>query len=112
VDLGDIGWEEGVDWIHVAQDRDQLWAVVNTVKHLWQWKMRLGTWIVKVFESGPMKTVTSELAKYKLDAVGIQKVSMVLKNVGILPHHNPEDHNLNLYCHENLKSWTTDGVDP
>jgi len=27
-------------------------------------------------------------------------------------HHNPEDHNLNLYCHENLKSWTTDGVDP
>jgi hypothetical protein len=22
---------EGVDWMHVAQDRDQWWAVVNTV---------------------------------------------------------------------------------
>jgi hypothetical protein len=24
-----IGWE-GVDWIHLAQDRDQWWAVLNT----------------------------------------------------------------------------------
>jgi hypothetical protein len=24
------GWE-GVDWIHVDQDRDQWWAVMNTV---------------------------------------------------------------------------------
>jgi len=22
---------EGVDWMHLAQDRDQLWAVVNAV---------------------------------------------------------------------------------
>jgi len=29
--------------------------------------------------------------------------SMVLQNVGIL-HHNPEDHDLNLHHHENLKS--------
>jgi hypothetical protein len=29
-----IGWE-GVDWMHLAQDRDQWWAVVNTVISLW-----------------------------------------------------------------------------
>jgi hypothetical protein len=33
MDLKERG-EWGVDWIHVAQDRDQLWAVVNTVMHL------------------------------------------------------------------------------
>jgi len=32
-DLMEIGWE-GVDWIHVAQDRDQWRAVVNTVINL------------------------------------------------------------------------------
>jgi hypothetical protein len=25
----------GVDWIQLSQDRDQRWAVVNTVKNLW-----------------------------------------------------------------------------
>jgi hypothetical protein len=30
MDLREIGWE-GVDWIHLAQDRDQWWALVNTV---------------------------------------------------------------------------------
>jgi hypothetical protein len=30
MDLGEIGWN-GVDWIDVAQDRDQSKAVVNTV---------------------------------------------------------------------------------
>jgi hypothetical protein len=29
-DLREIEWE-GVDWIHLAQDRDQWWAPVNTV---------------------------------------------------------------------------------
>jgi hypothetical protein len=24
-----------MDWIHLAQDRDQWWAVVNTVMNLW-----------------------------------------------------------------------------
>jgi hypothetical protein len=24
-------WVEGVDWMHLSQDRDQWWAVVNTV---------------------------------------------------------------------------------
>jgi hypothetical protein len=34
MDVREIGLE-GVDWMHLAQDRDQLWAVVNTVMNLW-----------------------------------------------------------------------------
>jgi hypothetical protein len=30
LDLREIGWE-GVDWMHLAQDRDQWQAVVNMV---------------------------------------------------------------------------------
>jgi hypothetical protein len=26
---------EGVEWIHLAQDRDQWWAFMNTVMNLW-----------------------------------------------------------------------------
>jgi hypothetical protein len=26
---------EGVDWIHLVQDRDWWWALVNTVINLW-----------------------------------------------------------------------------
>jgi hypothetical protein len=33
MDLREIGWE-GVDWILLAKDRDQWWAVVNTVMNL------------------------------------------------------------------------------
>jgi hypothetical protein len=33
MDLGEIGWD-GVDWIYVAQDRDQWRALVNTVLNL------------------------------------------------------------------------------
>jgi hypothetical protein len=33
MDLSEIGLE-GVDWIHLAQDRDQWRAVVNTVMNL------------------------------------------------------------------------------
>jgi len=33
IDLKDRGWE-GVDWIHLDQDRDQWWAVVNMVMNL------------------------------------------------------------------------------
>jgi hypothetical protein len=29
----EIGWE-GVEWIHLAQDRDQWWAFVNMVVNL------------------------------------------------------------------------------
>jgi hypothetical protein len=30
MDLREIGWE-GVGWIHLAQDEDQWWTVVNTI---------------------------------------------------------------------------------
>jgi hypothetical protein len=33
IDLREIGWD-GVDWIDVAQDRDQWRALVNTVLNL------------------------------------------------------------------------------
>jgi hypothetical protein len=33
VDLKEIGWE-GVNWIHLAQDRDQWWAILNMVMNL------------------------------------------------------------------------------
>jgi hypothetical protein len=33
VDLGEIGWD-GVDWVDLAQDRDQWRALVNTVMNL------------------------------------------------------------------------------
>jgi hypothetical protein len=33
IDLGEIGWDD-VDWIGLAQDRDQCWALVNAVMNL------------------------------------------------------------------------------
>jgi hypothetical protein len=33
MDVRETGWE-GVDWIHLAQDRNQWWALVNTVMNL------------------------------------------------------------------------------
>jgi hypothetical protein len=33
MDLGEIGWG-GVEWIHLAQDRDHWWALVNAVMNL------------------------------------------------------------------------------
>jgi hypothetical protein len=33
INLKDIGWG-GMDWIHLAQDRDRLSALVNTVLNL------------------------------------------------------------------------------
>jgi hypothetical protein len=33
MDLTEIGWD-GVDWIELAQDRDQWRVLVNTVKNL------------------------------------------------------------------------------
>jgi hypothetical protein len=30
MDLREIGWEV-LDWIHISQKRDQLWAFMNTV---------------------------------------------------------------------------------
>jgi hypothetical protein len=34
IDLREIGWEGGVEWIHLAQDRDRWLAVVNAVMNL------------------------------------------------------------------------------
>jgi hypothetical protein len=37
--------------------------------------VRFGTWIVKsLYRSGSLTTATSELARYKLDTVGVQEV--------------------------------------
>jgi hypothetical protein len=33
VDLREVGWE-GVDWVHLAQDRGQWWTFVNMVMSL------------------------------------------------------------------------------
>jgi hypothetical protein len=33
IDLKEIGWV-GVDWIYLAQDRDQWWVLVNTETNL------------------------------------------------------------------------------
>jgi hypothetical protein len=34
MDLREIGWDD-VDWIDLAQDRDQWMALVNIVMNLW-----------------------------------------------------------------------------
>jgi hypothetical protein len=34
MDLREIGWE-GVDWMHLAEDKDQWWALVNMILSLW-----------------------------------------------------------------------------
>jgi hypothetical protein len=33
MDLREIGWC-GMDWIHMTQDRDQWWTLVNTIMNL------------------------------------------------------------------------------
>jgi len=39
MDLRELGWE-AVDWVHLALDKDQWLALVNTVMGLWFHKMR------------------------------------------------------------------------
>jgi hypothetical protein len=34
MDLREIGWE-CVNWMHLAEDREQWWALVNTVMNHW-----------------------------------------------------------------------------
>jgi hypothetical protein len=34
MDVREIGWE-CVIWVHVVQDKEWLWALVNTVMNLW-----------------------------------------------------------------------------
>jgi hypothetical protein len=33
--LKEVGWGWGLEWIHLARDRNRWWAVVNTVMNLW-----------------------------------------------------------------------------
>jgi hypothetical protein len=39
MDLREIGWE-GIEWMHLAQDRDNWWNVVTRVMGLWFHKRR------------------------------------------------------------------------
>jgi hypothetical protein len=41
MDLREIGWD-GMDWIDLAEDRDQWRALVNTVMNLFGFHKRLG----------------------------------------------------------------------
>jgi hypothetical protein len=34
MNLREVGWED-VDWMHLVQDTDQRWALVNIVTNLW-----------------------------------------------------------------------------
>jgi hypothetical protein len=34
MDLNKTGWE-GMDWIHLYQDKDQWWSLVNMLMNLW-----------------------------------------------------------------------------
>jgi len=34
MDLREMGWE-GIDWMYLVQDREDLWALVNMVMNLW-----------------------------------------------------------------------------
>jgi exonuclease III len=47
--------------------------------------MRFGTWNVRsLYRSGSLKTVSGELAKYKLDLVGVQEVRVALNQQAII----------------------------
>jgi hypothetical protein len=35
VDLKEVGFGGGINWIPLAQDRDQQWALVNALMNLW-----------------------------------------------------------------------------
>jgi hypothetical protein len=41
MDPKEVGWE-GVDWIHLAQDRDQWRALVNTISKTFRFHERRG----------------------------------------------------------------------
>jgi hypothetical protein len=43
MDLGEIGWE-GVEWMHLVEDRDQWRAVVNTIMNL-RFSQKMGNFL-------------------------------------------------------------------
>jgi hypothetical protein len=63
-DLRELGWE-GVDWMHLAQDRDQWRAVVNTMMNLrFPWNSWLAKWIFSSQEwLCPMKLVSQSVSQ-------------------------------------------------
>jgi hypothetical protein len=46
MDLGEI-WLGAMDWIHLAQDRDQQWALVNVVMNLGSLEMLGNSWVAE-----------------------------------------------------------------
>jgi hypothetical protein len=42
LDFGDMGWN-GMDWIELAQDRDQWMILVNTIMNVWVHKILGGS---------------------------------------------------------------------
>jgi hypothetical protein len=54
MDLRETEWK-GVELIHLAQDRDQWWAVVNTVMNL-----RLGVFVIVTWEINQLEIPQSE----------------------------------------------------
>ena len=34
MDLREVGWSRGIEWIDLAEDRDRLWGLVNTVMNV------------------------------------------------------------------------------
>jgi hypothetical protein len=45
MDLGEVGWDS-VHWFHLAKDRDQWQALVNTVMNYWV-PQKVGTFLTE-----------------------------------------------------------------
>jgi hypothetical protein len=45
MDLRETGWE-GVDWMHLTQERDQWWALMNMEINLWV-PYKVGSFLTK-----------------------------------------------------------------
>jgi hypothetical protein len=77
MELGEIGWG-GVDWIDLAQDRDQWKAAVNTAMNL-NCPLNLGTsGLAAVRMAASQGLGSMELVSYKIEA-HIETIT-VLKN--------------------------------
>jgi hypothetical protein len=62
---------------YVTKHMDKPWTWTDSLvqPQLWKRDMSFGIWNVSsMYKSGSLMTVTRELAKYKLDSVGGQKV--------------------------------------
>jgi len=44
LDLREKRWE-GADWMHLAQDRNQWWVLVNAVKNIWV-QLKAGNFLI------------------------------------------------------------------